>query len=121
MHDLVITKDGFLWVADAGNDRMLRMSPGLEIVQVLEGAPYDFSGPRYQDITDDGLLVVADKYTHSIKVVGRDGKLLAVIGDGKPGKGPGKFRTPEGVVIRGDNAWFSDSGNDRIVRYRIMR
>jgi hypothetical protein len=33
--------------------------------------------------------------------------------------GPGEFRTPEGVEVRGDAVWFSDSGNDRIVKYRL--
>lgn len=28
---------------------------------------------------------------------------------------------PEGVAVRGDLVWISDSGNDRVVRYRIIR
>lgn len=120
-HDIIAAKDDHLWVADAGNDRMLLMTETFEIVKELKGAPYDFSGPRYQDMTSDGLLVVADKYTHKIKVIAPDGTLLTSIGTGKAGKGPGKFTTPEGVVIRGDDIWFADSGNNRIVRYAIIR
>ena len=29
------------------------------------------------------------------------------------------FNRPEGVEIRGSDVWFSDTYNDRIVRYRM--
>ncbi|MGI9388163.1 MAG: NHL repeat-containing protein, partial [Methyloligellaceae bacterium] len=112
-HDVISDRKGSYWVADAGNDRMVLMSKDLKVKKVLGGDAYKFSGPRYQDMTDDGLLVVADKNTHSIKVIGPDGGFVAVLGDGKRGKGPGVFTTPEGVVIRGDDVWFADSGNNR--------
>ncbi len=118
-HDIEFAPDGDLWVADAANDRMVRMTPDLETVKVLEGEAYDFSGPRYLDVAPDGTLVVADKYSHSVKVIAEDGKLLGIIGDSDAGWGPGKFRTPEGVELRGDTAWIADSGNDRIVKYRL--
>lgn len=120
-HDIALTKDGKLWVADAANDRMLLMTQDLKIERELKGKPYNFNGPRYQDLTEDGLLVIADKYTHKIKVVAPDGTLVTTLGTDTPGKGPGTFRTPEGVVIRGNDVWFADSGNDRVVRYRITR
>ncbi len=120
-HDVIAAGDDHLWVADAGNDRMLLMTETLEIVKELKGSPYDFNGPRYQDMTSDEHLVVADKYTHKIKVIAPDGKLVTTLGTGKAEKGPGKFTTPEGVVIRGDDVWIADSGNNRIVRYRIIR
>ncbi|MDH3581546.1 MAG: NHL repeat-containing protein [Hyphomicrobiales bacterium] len=119
-HDVAAAADGTLWVADAGNDRMLLMSRDLKILKTLTGKPYNFRGPRYQDITDDGNLVVADKYTHSIKVIAPEGALLAILGTGKRGKGPGVFATPEGVVVKGNDIWFADSGNNRVVRYRIV-
>lgn len=120
-HDVISDRKGSFWVADAGNDRMVLMSNDLKVVKVLKGDAYKFDGPRYQDLTDDGLLIVADKNTHSVKVIGSDGGYRAVIGTGKRGKGPGVFTTPEGVVVRGDDLWLSDSGNNRVVRYRIMR
>ena len=69
----------------------------------------------------DGTLIVADKYTHSVNIVAVDGELLQVIGKGKAAKGPGKFTTPEGVELKGDILWIADSGNDRIVKYRMTR
>jgi DNA-binding beta-propeller fold protein YncE len=120
-HDVISDRKGSFWVADSGNDRMLLMSRDLKVTRELKGDAYKFSGPRYQDITDDGLLIVADKNTHSVKVIGPDGGFVAVIGNGKRGKGPNVFTTPEGVVVRGIDLWLSDSGNNRITRYRIVR
>ena len=120
-HDVELAPGGDIWLADAGNDRMLLLSPDLEIKQELKGAPYRFSGPRYQDVMPDGTLIVADKNTHTVKIIAADGTLLQIVGTGRAGKGPGKFTTPEGVEIRGTTLWISDSGNDRIVKYRIER
>lgn len=118
-HDVEFAPDGDLWVADAANDRLVRMSPELQIKTVLQGTPYDFSGPRYLDVAPDGTLVVADKYTHSIKIIAEGGTLLGVIGDGSRGEGLGTFTTPEGVELGDGVAWIADSGNDRIVKYRL--
>ena len=119
-HDVIATADGQFWVADSSNDRMILMSPKLERLKVLEGEAYNFSGPRYQDMTADGNLVVADKNSHTVKVISPSGEMIKVLGTGKAGKGPNVFTTPEGVVIRDKDLWISDSGNNRVVRYRIQ-
>ncbi len=120
-HDLALAPNGDIWLADAGNDRMLLLSPELKIKRELKGAPYDFDGVRYQDVLPDGTLIAADKNNHQVKVIGPDGALRLVLGTGDPGKGPGRFRTPEGIEAEGDTLWISDSGNDRVVKYRIVK
>lgn len=118
-HDVEFDASGRAWVADASNDRMVRLSESLDIDRVLEGAPYAFRGPRYMDFDADGRMYVADKYSHQIKIIAADGRLLQVLGSGESGKGAGAFDRPEGVEIRGADIWFSDTYNDRIVRYRV--
>ena len=120
-HDLELDPNSDIWLADAGNDRMLLLSPSLEIKRELSGSPYHFNGVRYQDVLQDGTLIVADKYNHQVKMIKSDGTLLLVLGDKKRGKGPGKFATPEGVEAGNGNLWISDSGNNRIVKYAINR
>ncbi len=66
------------------------------------------------------MLIAADKNNHVIKFIGADRELRFVLGEvGEPGRGIGRFRTPEGVEVRGEDLWLSDSGNDRVVRYRL--
>lgn len=120
-HDVEITADGDIWLADAGNDRMLLLSPELEIRRELKGPAYDFNGVRYQDVLADGSLVAADKNNHKVKFISPDGTLVLTLGTGKPGKGPGELTTPEGVEVMGDTLWLSDSGNDRVVKYTLSR
>jgi len=121
-HDLELAPDGRIWLADAGNDRILLLSETLQVVSELSGPPFHFDGVRYLDVMPDGTLIAADKYTHTLKVIDpAGGKLIATFGTGKPGEGEGVFRTPEGVEVSGDRLWIADSGNDRVVKYRIWR
>ena len=120
-HDLELDPNGDIWLADAGNDRMLLLSPTLKVKRELSGAPYHFNGVRYQDVLEDGTLIVADKNNHQVKIIKSDGRLLLTLGDGKPGLGPGRFSTPEGIEIQNGNLWISDSGNDRVVKYKLSR
>lgn len=119
-HDLERAPNGDIWLSDAGNDRMLLLSPDLKIKREWKGAPYDFDGVRYQDVLPDGTVIAADKNNHQVKFIAPDGKLLLVLGTGRSGKGPGKFETPEGIEVRGDTLWISDSGNDRVVKYKLQ-
>ncbi len=118
-HDLESAGDGNIWLADAGNSRILLLSPDLEIKAELGRRQYGFDGVRYLDLTDGGIIIAADKNNHSVKFIGANGSLLRVLGDGSPGRGPGRFKTPEGVEVRGSELWLSDSGNDRIVKYLL--
>lgn len=118
-HDLENAPGDDIWLSDAGNNRMLLLSPDLKIKRELKGEPYNFNGVRYQDVLADGTVIAADKNTHTVKIIGPDGALLLVLGTGRAEKGPGRFTTPEGVEVDDDTLWISDSGNDRVVKYTI--
>jgi len=119
-HDLELAADGQqIWLADAANDRVLLLTESLQIKQELSPETYRFNGVRYMDLLDDGTLILADKNNHQVKFIRPDGAMPLVLGDGQPGKGPDRFTTPEGVEVRGHDVWFSDSGNNRVVRYRL--
>ena len=118
-HDLELAPGGDIWLADAGNDRMLLLSPDLDLKRELKGPPYNFNGVRYQDVLADGTLIAADKYSHQVKIIAPNGDLLLTLGSGQAGRGPGLFTTPEGVEFSGGTLWISDSGNDRVVKYEL--
>ena len=118
-HDLELAANGNIWLADAGNDRLLLLSPDLKVMRELSGDPVNFKGVRYLDLMKNGTLIAADKYTHSVKFISAEGRLLLQLGDGNPGKGENRFTTPEGIEVRDNTLWISDSGNNRVVRYRL--
>lgn len=120
-HDLELNTDGRIWLADSGNNRILLLSETLEIVAELRGAPYHFDGVRYLDVLPDGTLLAADKYSHTLKVIGPGRDVVATIGDGQNGVERGFLKTPEGVDSEGDLLWLSDSGNDRVLLFRMRR
>jgi DNA-binding beta-propeller fold protein YncE len=119
-HDIAVGPDDTLWVVDSGNDRLLNLDQDLKLIRKVEGEAYSFSGPRYLDFDDQGRLYVTDKYNHQVKVLAADMTMVYVLGVRHSTFGPGHFNRPEGVVIKGKDAWFSDTYNDRVVRYRIV-
>lgn len=123
-HDVAEGPDGSIWLADNLARRLVRYSPDLEVLQVLNSPKFGFIGPRYLDVTEFGHLVVADQDAHRILLIdpkGPDGgTLLGVLGNGIPGLGPNKFDDPEGVTVDGNRFFFSDSDNNRIVRYSVV-
>ncbi|MBT8414359.1 MAG: hypothetical protein KJO30_08525 [Boseongicola sp.] len=123
-HDVAEAPDGSVWVGDNRLRRLVRYSQELERLQVIEADKFGLVGPRYLDVTETGLLVVADQDAHRILLIDPEGPdggtLLGVLGDGRPGLGPNKFDDPEGVAVSGNRYFISDSDNNRIVRYSVF-
>lgn len=123
-HDVAEDADGNIWVADNFNSRLVKYSPDLKRLQIIDHPKFGFVGPRYLDIDAFGRLVVADQDAHRVLMIdpnGDDGgSLVGVIGTGLPGKGPNLLDDPEGVVVHGGRYYFSDSDNNRIVRYSVV-
>ncbi len=118
-HDLELASNGDIWLADAGNSRLLLLTPDLKVKETLTRKKYDFDGVRYLDLTTNGMIVAADKNNHVVKFIAPDRTLVHVLGDGQPSRGDYQLRTPEGVEIRGSTLWISDSGNDRVIKYKF--
>ncbi|WP_417680083.1 NHL repeat-containing protein [Roseibium sp.] len=123
-HDVAEAPDGNIWVACTRSRRLVKFSPDLKELQVLDQPKFGFLAPRYLDIDALGRLVVADSDAQRVLLIDPDGQdggtLLGVLGDGSPGAGANKFANPEGVAIRGNDYYISDSGNNRIVRYTVV-
>jgi YVTN family beta-propeller protein len=119
-HDVDIGWNQLVYVADPGRDRIQVFSTELNFVRALEAPRYLFRQPKYLATNERGWLLVADEDNHQIKIFDERYDLVGVIGDETQGRGPERLRKPEGVTIRGDMVWVSDTYNNRIVRFRLV-
>ena len=123
-HDVAEDPEGNIWVADNAARRLVKYSPDLTRLQVLDDPKFGFRGPRYLDVTDAGLLAVADQDAHRILLIDPDGPeggtLVGALGTGEPGLGPNLFDDPEGIAVSGNRFFIADSDNNRIVRYSVV-
>lgn len=104
----------FVYVADTGNDRILRFTldggHGAEIV-----APGQLANPRGVAVRGTRLLVADDQH-HRLVVYDTGGHLLKVVG--AQGTGPGQLNFPYGVATdRAGRVFVADDLNQRVVRF----
>ena len=78
---------------------------GLEVV--LSDAAVDLSFPAAIDVDADGNIWVVDRRLHQMLVVSPEGEVLRTIG--RNGAGPGEFRGPRGLAVRGDRVYVLDN------------
>jgi hypothetical protein len=123
-HDVAEDPQGNIWVADNFARRLVKYSPELARLQVIDHLKFGFVGPRYLDFDAFGRLAVADQEDHRILLINPDGPdggtLLGVLGTGLPGAGPGLLDDPEGIASDGARYFISDSDNNRVVRYTVV-
>jgi len=121
--------DGFLYVADAGNHRIQKLTTDGQAVAVWgqhstveteAGRPRGFNEPWDVAVAPDGTIYVADTWNHRIQKLDAEGTLITawgLFGQFGPGdaSGQGAFYGPRGVAIDPDGlVYVTDTGNKRI-------
>ena len=132
---VAIDRQGNLYVADAGNEMVFRISrDGVVRVVAGNGITGDFgdggpateaalSSPRGLAFDRDGNLYIADS-SYRVRRVGRDGKITTVAGSGERGfsgdGGPAvraSLAEPEGIAFDSQgNLYIADGFNHRVRR-----
>ena len=128
---------GSVYIADAGNDRIRRVSPDGIITTIAGGGSFlGDGGPAIQAILDGpigvavdakGDVYIADKVNHRVRRVGSDGVITTFAGTGPTGYGKGGFsgdggpavqaqlNFPSGIAVDAKgNVYIADTGNHRI-------
>ncbi|MFN8132351.1 MAG: hypothetical protein U0R70_12460 [Solirubrobacteraceae bacterium] len=115
--------DGSLLIADAGNDRVLRISPdGRTLAAILSNG---LSRPGAAAAAPDGSILIADTGNNRIVRVSADGGTVATVaGTGVPGaEGDGgppaaaRLNGPSGVAVAPDGSVvIADTGSNRVRR-----
>ncbi|EFC79934.1 serine/threonine-protein kinase, partial [Parafrankia sp. EUN1f] len=139
-YGLACGPDGMLYVADSGNNRILRVDPDRDVVEVVAGAAGSraLAGPRGVAFDHDGALLIADTDAHRILRIeagaggaggrvdvvagGAGGRVDVVAGTGAPGTsgdhGPARLarlRRPSAVTVAADGRiLIADTDNDRL-------
>jgi sugar lactone lactonase YvrE len=120
---------GNVYVADGGNHRIRKITPGGEVTTVA-GATFGFrdgpaeaarfNTPRGLAVDAAGSILVADAGNHRVRRITPDGAVTTVAGSGEKGydNGPGRqarFNEPFGVAVdAAGNIYVADLNNYRI-------
>jgi DNA-binding beta-propeller fold protein YncE len=116
---LAVNADGDVYVADTGNDRIVRLSPTGTVLGEWGGAgaaPGRFNSPSGIAVDGAGDLYVVDSANNRIQVFTADGRFLSQWGT--RGIGPGEFSEPTAIAIDclGD-IYVADTDNNRVERF----
>jgi thiol-disulfide isomerase/thioredoxin len=142
----IIDPRGFLVAAHSGeirsevlDDFLKRFIPIYLRQGVLNPEPFEVSLPRERSAAsglrfpgkvladeDSGRVFIADSGHHRIVVTTLAGELLAVIGDGAPGRKDGnfqsaRFRHPQGMALAGERLYVADTENHSIREIDLAR
>jgi uncharacterized protein (TIGR03663 family) len=124
--NMVIGKDGSIYVADTGNSRIVKYNSKGELIanwgsRTPDGqtppAPGTFVEPWGISMDSNGNVLVADTWNHRIQKFDPQGKFLLQWGvPGGPGDGLDRFWGPRGIAIAQDGRiYVTDTGNKRVV------
>lgn len=119
-HDIEMSGNR-LYVTDPGNHRIKILDVNLDVQQILGGPNYAFNEPKYLALDKLSRLYVADQYNNRIQIFTaypNHDKLLASVTSYSINGKTYRLNKPEGVEVRGENIWISDTYNDRILLYR---
>lgn len=119
-HGLSVDSDNNIWVADAGDHVVHKLTPEGETLLTLgirgeAGEDEErFNQPTDLEIGPDGSIYVTDGYGNNRVVkLDREGNFQRAWGI--KGTGPGEFNTPHGIVVDdGGRVYIADRENSRV-------
>ena len=129
-HDVAVDADGVLYVADAYNNRIRKITPEGDVTTLAgsgtrayadgRGAAASFNTPYGVAVDADGVLYVADYYNYRIRKITPEGDVTTLAGSGTRTYADGRgaaasFRSPYGVAVDADGVLYvADTDSHRI-------
>ncbi len=135
--DVVVDASGNLYVADAGNHSIRKITSNGTVSTLAgngtlgftdgDGAAARFENPKGLAVDKSGNIYVADYGNHSIRKITPAGNVTTVAGDGKRGSNerdgatPARFSNPRAIAIdaAGQYLYIADEGNHMIRKIKL--
>jgi len=116
-YGIAVDPGGYIWVADSGNDRLVRMDRTGRILLTVGSSGSgsgEFSEPKGIAITGKGIIYVADSDNERIQVLNIDGIFMSRI----TSAGRKNLDTPSDVDVDPlGNIFVTDEGKHRVVKF----
>ena len=116
--DLTLDKNGFIYVADTGKNRILKLTIKGEFITTFGSkgsSPGQLSKPSGITVDDNGLLYVTETGNHRISIFTNDGEFVRCFGE--KGNNENQFNEPKGIVYRHGHLYVCDKLNHRLKIY----
>lgn len=118
--DIIVDSQGFLYVADTGNNRIMKFDKDGKFVTQwgkFGSGVGEFSSPEGICLDPQSFVYVADTDNHRIQIFDSNGQFFAQFG--KEGTGKGEFNGPVDVATDSDGfIYVVDRGNDRAQKFQ---
>lgn len=116
--DLTLDKNGFIYVADAGNNRIQKLTSKGEFIATFGSkgsSPGQLHKPTGITVDDNGLLYVTESGNHRISIFTNDGKFVRCFGE--KGNNENQFKEPKGITYKHGHLYVCDCLNHRLKIY----
>jgi sugar lactone lactonase YvrE len=111
---IALDKEGHVWVADAGNNRIQEFNAtGVYTRQLTTAGVLSIGDPGGVAVDKEGDVWVADSTNDRVDEFSNTGEYLNRFGTA--GSGEEEFNDPRGIAVDSEgHIWVADTGNDRV-------
>jgi RHS repeat-associated protein len=118
--DVKADKEGHIWVADAGNNRLQEFGTTNAYIGQFSTITETCTAltmkvPRGVKLDSSKDMWVADTGSARVEEFSATGKFLTRFGG--EGTGNGQFKEPRGIAVSGTHVWVADTGNNRLEEF----
>jgi RHS repeat-associated protein len=119
--DVGVDKEGHIWVADAGNNRLQEfgsskleyLSQFATVTETCKTLP--MTSPDGVAVDPSSNVWVADTGNNRVDEFSSAGKFLTRFGIA--GSGNGQFKEPRGIAVSREHVWVADTANNRVEEF----
>lgn len=117
-NDIELSSSGILYITDPGNSRIKLLNSNLEITQILTKNQLSYTEPTSIAFDEHDRLYIADRHNNEILVYDKNFKLVTSLSHYRYKDKQQTFNKPEGLEVREQYLWISDTYNNRILLFK---